>query len=333
MAVADDQDVRSITIAAGRLSATILNVGAALMDFAVDMQGGRRPLILSLSDANAYRTNPHYLGAIAGRCANRIRGGACIIDGRLHQLDRNENGETHLHGGPKGFSRKFWNIVAHTPESVDLALHSPDTDQGYPGNLDCTCRYELLPGNRMRITLSATADATTLVNLAAHAYFTLAPQSSVLDHALQIAAEHYTPVDANLIPDGRQLAVRGTGFDFTSLSRIGTQREGTPAGFDHNFILAGAPRHEPAFAARLRSPLQDLSLEIWTTEPGLQFYDGAKLQGDPTNPSGTLRPFAGCCLEPQRFPDAIHHPHFAGALLPAGAVYRQVTEYRVHAGS
>ncbi len=318
--------IEAVSLSEGRLSATVLTMGASLMHLTLDMPDGPRPLILSLQEPEAYRSNPHYLGVIAGRCANRVRGGECIIDGRVHQLDLNENGETHLHGGSMGFSRRSWTITERSPSRLMMVLHSADGDQGYPGNLICSCLYELLPGNRLRITLSAASDAATLVNLAAHAYFNLAPGSSILDHELQMQATHYTPVDDKLIPDGLLLPVGGTAYDFITPSRIGTQRQRTAGGFDHNFVLARAARAEPVFAARLVAPQRDLALELWTTEPGLQFYDGAKLDGGAV--SHPLLPFAGCCLEPQRFPDAIHHPQFASALLQPGQHYHQVTEYR-----
>lgn len=298
------------------------------MDLSIELEEGWRPVILSLRNPQAYSTNPHYLGAIAGRCANRIRGGDCVINGHPHQLDRNENGVTHLHGGEKGFSRKHWTIANHTASTVELSLHSPDGDQGYPGNMDATCRYEVLPDARFRITLSAKADAETLVNLAAHAYFNLSPGSSVLDHKLQVHAAQYTPIDRQLIPDGRLLPVSGSCFDFTQPIRIGARREESPIGYDHNLVLAMAPRLKPEIAATLISPLGDLSMEIKTTEPGLQFYDGHKLSPDSGDTRLQLRPFGGCCIEPQRFPDAIHHPHFASAVLPVGRTYTQITEYR-----
>lgn len=297
------------------------------MELSFEMPDGWRPVILSLHNPQAYATNPHYLGVIAGRCANRIRGGDCVIDGYAHQLDRNEDSVTHLHGGEEGFSRKRWTIVHRSSCAVELCLHSPDGDQGYPGNLDANCVYEILPDDRLRITLSAKADATTLVNLAAHAYFNLLPGSSVLDHKLQVHAAHYTPVDQQLIPDGRLLPVSGNCFDFTQPARIGARRNESPNGYDHNFAIATAPHRKPKLAATLISPKDDLSMHIITTEPGLQFYDGHKLTAEPGYPDSQLRPFAGCCLEPQRYPDAIHHADFASALLPAGSIYKQITEY------
>ncbi len=298
------------------------------MGLSIEMQEGWRPVILSLRNPQAYATNPHYLGVIAGRCANRIRGGDCVIDGHAHQLDLNENGVTHLHGGGMGFSRKHWTIARRTASTVELSLQSPDGDQGYPGNLDVTCLYEAFPDARLRITLSAKADAKTLVNLATHAYFNLLPGSSVLDHKLQVQAAHYSPVDGQLIPNGQLLPVSGSCFDFTQLVRIGARKKESSIAYDHNLVLAPAPRSEPELAATLVSPNGDLMMDIKTTEPGLQFYDGHKLSADDGGLRSQVRPFGGCCLEPQRFPDAIHHPHFASAVLPAGSTYRQVTEYR-----
>lgn len=320
--------IEVFTISAGRISAQVLNMGAALMELSVAKPEGPRPVILSLGNPQAYASNRNYLGVIAGRCANRIRGGECVIGGKAYQLDCNENAKTHLHGGSNGFSRKLWTMQRHAGNAVELRLHSPDGDQGYPGNMEATCLYEAFAEARLRITLSARADATTLANLAAHGYFNLSPGSSVLDHTLQVHATHYTPVDRDLIPDGRLLPVAGTCFDFTSPTRIGASRAESAIGYDHNLVLALAPRPEPQLAATLTSPASDLAMEIHTTEPGIQFYDGQKLSASPGDTGSGLHPFGGLCLEPQRFPDAIHHPGFATALLPAGSLYRQVTEYR-----
>jgi aldose 1-epimerase len=323
-----DTDATTFAISGSGLSATVLALGAALYNLEVEMPGGPRQVILGLPSPEAYHHNPHYLGAIAGRCANRIRDGHCVIAGRTHQLDCNEAGITHLHGGSVGFSRRRWTLTARSATAVELELHSEDGDQGYPGNLVVTCRYEVLPPACLRLTLSALSDAPTLVNLAGHAYFSLEPGRSVLDHGLLIDADHYTPVDERLIPDGRILPVAGTCFDFTAMRRIGERRTLSPIGYDHNFVLSRERNQQPRRAAMLMSPSGDLAMEIWTTEPGLQFYDGQKLGSGPGEPPGPLLPFAGCCLEPQRHPDAIHHEAFAQALLPAGEEYVQVTEYR-----
>lgn len=211
-------------ISSGRLKASVLNIGAALLDLSIELPQGLRPLILRHPMAEAYRHNPHYLGVIAGRCANRIRDGHFNIGGKDYQLDRNEHGRTHLHGGTLGFSRRLWMVECHEPAAVELTLHSPDGDQGYPGNAKISCIYEILPNELLRITLKATSDADTLVNLAAHAYFNLQPGTSVLDHRLAVDAAYYTSVDDDLIPDGRILTVADTAFDFRIPSRIGDRR-------------------------------------------------------------------------------------------------------------
>lgn len=324
----DPTGMEVFSISAGRISARVIDLGASLMDLSVAMPEGLRPVILTHGRPEAYLNNPHYLGVIVGRCANRIRGGDCVIAGSVHQLDRNENGTTHLHGGTGGFSTRHWTLVSRSSSTVELSLHSPDGDQGYPGNVDVTCRYEAFPDAGLRITLTAKTDATTMLNLAAHSYFNLLPGSSVLDHSLQVRASHYTPVDADLIPDGQILPVDGSCFDFRDTTRLGARRGESPLGYDHNLVLAAAPRQERTLAATLISPTGDLSMEIYTTEPGLQLYDGQKLLANSGQSGSRLHPFAGCCLEPQRYPDAVHHPHFASAILERGSTYCQVTEYR-----
>jgi aldose 1-epimerase len=319
--------IEALLISSGKLKATVLTVGAALFDLSIDLPQGIRRLILKHNTPEAYRYNPHYLGVIAGRCANRIRDGHCSIAGTVYHLDRNEHGKTHLHGGELGFSRRLWTVTSRELSAVELTLHSPQGDQGYPGNARISCLYEVLPDCRLRMTLTATSDADTLVNLAGHAYFNLEPGLSVLDHRLTIHASRYTPVDSDLIPDGRLLDVQNTAFDFRVPTFIGERRNLSPVGYDHNFMLAPSPRHEPLPAATLVSPSGDLSMHLLTTEPGLQFYDGSKLSPDTGDSNSALRPFAGCCLEPQRFPDATHWPHFAQSLLRRGEEYRQVTEY------
>lgn len=327
-ALSNRPDIKAFSISRGGLRASVLTIGAALHDLTIDMPGGPRRVILRHAAPETYVDNPHYLGVIAGRCANRIRGGQCVIGGREYQLDRNEGGHTHLHGGRFGFSRRLWALVVHSEHAVTLALHSADGDQGYPGNASITCGYEILTDARLRLTLRATCDADTLMNLAGHGYFNLQPGTSILDHTLLINAGSYTPVDQSLIPDGKVVRVDGTCFDFREPRRIGERRGESPLGFDHNFVLSGAPRGEPQLAATLVSPSRDLAMRIFTTEPGLQFYDGQKLSPDASEPDSGLRPFAACCLEPQRFPDAIHYPHFAQALLRANQQYQQVTEYQ-----
>lgn len=324
----DGSVVEAITIAADGIDAKILTFGATLADLIVASPRGPRSVILGFDDLQSYLDHGGYFGAIAGRCANRIAGGRFALDGLEHQLDVNEAGRTHLHGGGGGFFRRNWTVVDTNETSVLLGLTSPDGEQGYPGKLIATCRYSVEPG-RLRIALGARTDAPTLVNLAAHAYFNLDGGGTILEHRLKIAAEAYTPVDSQNIPTGDVLAVDETPFDFRELRPIRNGPDGAHAAYDHNFVLAMQPAPEPWHAARLEGPQSRIRLDLWTTEPGLQFYDGGFLPVPQRLHSGLAQVrHGGLCLEPQRFPDAIHHPHFPSAVLRPGEVYSQITDYR-----
>ncbi|KQU64743.1 aldose epimerase [Aminobacter sp. DSM 101952] len=324
----DGSTVEAISIAAEGIEARVLTFGATLADLVVATPAGRRSVILGFDDLDGYLAHGAYFGAIAGRCANRIAGGRFSLDGIQHQLDVNEAGRTHLHGGGDGFFRRNWTIVDASENSVLLGLTSPDGDQGYPGRVIVTCRYSLDKG-RLRIALGGRTDAPTLMNLAPHAYFNLDGSGSILDHRLRIAAEAYTPVDMAGIPTGEVLAVDDTVFDFRDLRPIRNGPDGAHSTYDHNFVLAMQPAPEPWHAARLEGPRSGIRLDLWTTEPGLQFYDGAFLPVAPLLRGG-IEPvrFGALCLEPQRFPDAANHPHFPSTVLRPDEIYSQVTEYR-----
>jgi aldose 1-epimerase len=320
----DGATVERVILAAHGLRLSVLTMGAIIQDLAVEKAGVARRIVLGFDTLEPYLGKARYFGCVAGRSANRIRGGELTLDGVTHQLELNERDKTHLHGGANGFPGKIWSIAAEMPESVTLALHSPDGEGGYPGAVDVTCTYRLAPEQRLVIELEARTDRTTIVNLATHSYFNLdGGGADILGHRLRIAAEHYTPVDADLIPTGEIAAVAGTPFDFRETRAVGR------GGYDHNFCIAREPAPEPRLAARLEGPVSGLALEVWTTEPGLQFYDGAYLDLSATADGASVGAHAGLCLEPQRYPDAPHHPHFPSSVLQPGETYRQVTEYRV----
>lgn len=324
----DGSVVEAISIAAGGIEAKVLTFGATLADLVVATPGGPRSVILGFDSLDGYLTHGGYFGAIAGRSANRIAGGRFTLDGTEHQLDLNEAGRTHLHGGSDGFFRRNWTIVDVSESSVLLGLTSPDSDQGYPGKVIVTCRYSV-DKSRLRIALGGRTDAPTLMNLATHAYFNLDGSGSILDHRLKIAAEAYTPVDAASIPTGEVPAVDGSLFDFRELRAVRNGPDETHQAYDHNFVLAMQPAPEPWHAARLEGPRSGIRLDLWTTEPGLQFYDGVHLPVAPTLRGGIEGVRHGAlCLEPQRFPDAANHPHFPSAVLRPGEIYSQMTEYR-----
>jgi aldose 1-epimerase len=307
------------------LGASILDRGAVVRDLQIPTQnGGSQRVVLGYRDLAGYDADQGYLGALAGRHANRIAGGRFKLNGRIHQLTLNEHGRTHLHGGLIGFSRRGWRILEHTDASVTLGLTSPAGEEGYPGTLEASCTYRLVDPGTLSIHMTAETDLPTIVNFAHHSYFTLNYGQSTRDHLLQINAAHYTPTDGELIPTGAIVSVTDTPFDFRRLRRI-TEAD---IPYDINFVLhrvqAGLHR-----AARLLPPDGGLAMELYTTEPGLQFYDGGYLKA--SHPGLDGRPHfahAGLCLEPGRFPDGPNQPSFPSPLLRPGEVYRQTTEYR-----
>lgn len=331
--LADGRTVAEFSIASGPVSARILNFGAILADLVLRTPEGERSIVLGFDRLEDYVSQDAYLGAIAGRCANRIRDGRFDLDGRSFALARNDGGRNHLHGGTVGFDKRLWTVGESSSTAVELRLHSPDGEEGYPGNVDVNCRYEVDPEG-LTISLTATTDAATLLNLATHSYFALDDGPTILDHRLTIPAARWTPVDDTLIPSGEIASVDDTPFDFRKGRRIRDDDASAPTLYDHNLVLADAPREDPALAARLESLRTGIALEVHTTEPGLQFYDGNFLPPKQRLRGGrAMVRHAGLCLEPQRFPDAIHNPAFAGAILRPGERYRQVTRYRLFGGA
>ncbi len=293
----------------------------------------------------AYRQANPYFGALIGRYGNRIAGGEFTLDGKVHTLPTND-GDNHLHGGDQGFDRRLWK--AETVEDdrgvgVILTLTSPDEDQGYPGELQARVRYTLSDDNAVIVDYQATSDATTPVNLTQHSYFNLdgvtgerADGDDILDHRLTINAEAFTPVDEGLIPTGELRSVAQTPFDFREPTAIGKRIEADNAqlargqGYDHNFVLDrnGLGDDELVMAARLEAGHSGRVMEVFTTEPGLQFYSGNFLDGSLIGKRGTTYGHRfGLALETQHFPDSPNQPDFPSTLLQPGETYQSQTRY------
>ncbi|MBH0236209.1 aldose epimerase family protein [Methylobrevis albus] len=330
--LADGRAVEIVRLAGGGIVAEVLSYGAILRDLRLALPGGERRLVLGFDRIADYEMHSPYFGAVVGRCANRIGAGRFQLDGRDHQLDLNDGGRAHLHGGVEGFDRKLWTIEAASTDSVTLTLGSPDGDQGYPGTVQARCRYTLPGEGVLVIELEAETDAPTPVNLATHSYFNLAGTPDILGHVLEIPAEAYLPVDGALIPTGEIRPVAGTGFDFRKARPIGAA-DRPERGYDHNFVVAEARSNVLRLMARLTAPAGDVTLDIWSTEPGVQFYDGNMLEVPVPGLDGARYALnGGLCLEPQGFPDAVNRPEFPAVILRPGETYRQRTEYRLGAG-
>ena len=301
-----------------------------------DRSGRLGDIVLGFDTLDGYLKDPPYFGAVIGRYGNRIAKGQFTLDGKTFKLATN-NGPNHLHGGVKGFDKVVWNAVPGTDAngvSVALSRTSPDGEEGYPGNLQATVRYTLTDKNELAIDYRATADKATPVNLTQHSYFNLADDSSdILGHELTIRAGRYTPVDATLIPTGEMAAVEGTPFDFRKATTIGARIATENAqlknggGYDHNWVLdRSGGGLQPA--ARLVDPKSGRTLEVATTEPGLQFYSGNFLDGTLTGKGGRLYGRrAGFCLETQHYPDSPNHSNFPSTILKPGQTYSSQTVF------
>lgn len=320
--------------------ATIMEWGAVVRDLQVPKKGGGlQRVVLGLNTLDDYRAHSPHFGAIAGRFANRINGGQFILDGAHHQLPLNQAGKHTLHGGGPGlgFGTRVWRILHHDKASVTMALHSPDGDAGYPGAVTVLCRYTLAEPAVLRVELSAVTSKATIINLCHHSYFNLDGSADILDHALEIRSNIWTPVNEDLIPDGSVARVAGTPMDFRVPRPVRyMNKDGSRFWYDHNFILR-RDHEEDSVAAGLRvaraaafaSAKSGVRMEVWTTEPALQVYDGFKVNVAADGLGGVrYGANAGLCLEPQHVPDSPNLPHFPSTVLWPGEEYRQVTEYR-----
>lgn len=328
----DERAVHEVALASpDGAEAKVIVYGATLRDLIVPTPRGPQRVVLGLHRIEDYVRHAPYMGAIVGRYGNRIGGGRFAFDGTEYQLDRNENGRQHLHGGAQGFAQRVWSIVDAGEASVTLALVSADGEMGYPGRLVATCTYALAAPATLRIILEATCDRPTPVNLTTHLYFNLDQGPDILGHELRLAAEHVTPTDDELIPTGEVRGVAGTRFDFREPRAIGEARRAGAGEYDINYVLSG-PRGALNHAATLSSPRSGVAMELWTTEPGLQLYGGHLLEVPVPGLGGA--PYGrhgGLCLEPQRFPDGPNKPHFPTCILQPGEVSRQMSELRFFA--
>ncbi len=336
----DGTPVELFIVDNGYIELSAISYGGIITSLCVpDRHGRRATVVLGFDYLEPYLDNPAYFGSVIGRYANRIAGGRFSLDGVDHALRLND-GPSHLHGGPGGFSRQVWNA---TIEGVDdgegFRLHrtSPAGEEGYPGAMDVDVTYRV-SGDTVEVNYAAASDAPTLVNLTQHSYFNLAQETSptVLDHELMIAADAYTPVGAHLIPSGEIVSVTGTPFDFRASAGIRERADlshpqlRAAGGFDHNYVLARAKRRL-GLAAILRSRESGRTLEVRTTEPGLQFYDGHMLDGRFSSSGRVFGKHAGLCLETQHFPDSPHHAEFPPVVLRPGEHYRSTTTWRFRA--
>ena len=316
----DGTSVDVITLVGGGLEMQVLTYGCIIAALNVPDAGGHRAnVVLGFDRLEPYIDASPYFGAVVGRFANRIANARFVIDGREHRLSANEP-PNHLHGGFNGFDKRIWHAdVSGDGSAVVLRRTSPDGEEGFPGALDARVTYTLAD-SELRIAYEAVTDAPTHVNLTQHSYFNLRGSGDVLDHVLAINASTYLPVDATMIPTGDSAPAAGTPFDFQKSTAIGLhlrdphEQLTRGGGYDHTFIVHRAETALTA-AARVLDPSSGRTLEVRTTEPGLQFY------------SGQVVGHRGFCLEPQHYPDSPNRPAFPSTLLRPGERYQSATVY------
>lgn len=311
---------------------SVIEYGCRITHLLVPDRSGRlTDVVLGCRDLEAYEKDDLFLGAFVGRVANRIEGAHFTLEGKEYQLEAN-NGPNHNHGV---WHQRVFEGRALGPDTVEFIYHSPDGEDGFPGNVSVSVRYTLTEGNRLILDYTAAADAVTPINLTNHSYFNLdgAGSTSVLDHRLTVYAHQYTPADAVSCPDGRILPVEGTPMDFTTGHAIGRdigadfQQLIWGNGYDHNYVI---DREEPGLvrAARLESEKTGIWMECSTTQPGIQIYTGNYLQdADLAKPGFVHAPRAAVCLETQHFPCALSRPNFPSILLRPGRLLRENTVY------
>ena len=316
----------------------ITNYGGIVVSVKVpDRNGKMADVVLGYDSLDGYVNDKSYFGALVGRYGNRIAHGQFTLDGVTYKLAKN-NGDNSLHGGIKGFNKMVWDakeVTSKEGPALRLNYLSKDGEEGYPGNLKVQVVYTLTDANELRIEYSATTDKMTVVNLTNHSYFNLAGQGSgdILRHELMLQADRFTPVDAGLIPTGELRPVEGTPFDFRTKAAIGARINDEDEqlklgkGYDHNFVVTRSA--EFSLAARVTEPTSGRVVEVWTTEPGVQFYTGNFLDGSARGKGGKAYELrTGFCLETQHFPDSPNHPDFPSTVLSPGEVYHTTTTYK-----
>lgn len=319
------------------VSVSLTNYGGIVTSIQTpDREGKSGEIALGFDKLEEYVARNPFFGCLVGRFGNRIGGGQFTLKGKTYSLAQN-NGQNHLHGGRVGFDKVLWAAEPFsTPSSVGVKLTytSADGEEGYPGNLAVTVIYSLNDDNEFTIDYSATTDKATILNLTNHGYFNLAGEGNILNHQMQINADYFTPVDGTLIPTGELRSVNGTPFDFRTPTAVGERIDQAEEqmqfgkGYDMNYVVNGTPG-ELRRAALVSEPGSGRTLEVLTTQPGVQFYSGNMLPDELAGKGGqTYTKRSGFCLETQHFPDSPNKPDFPSVVLEPGQQYHEVTVWK-----
>ena len=317
------------------LQAAFTSFGGRLVSLLVPgQQGGMTDVVVGFDSLAAYRSAADYYGASIGRYGNRIGHSQFSLNGKVYRLPAN-NAPNTLHGGKEGFDGKVWDAVQPNAHTLEISYLSADGEQGFPGNLKVKVTYELLDNNSLKMSYAAITDQTTVVNLTNHTYWNLngCGSGTILHHLLQIDADTYTPVDSTLIPTGKLAAVTGTAFDFNKPATIGArinladEQLKNGKGYDHNYVLNQHNLLTPV--TTLTGDKSGITMQVYTSEPGIQFYSGNFMKGKNTLKGGAKNTYrTGLCLETQHYPDSPNQPAFPSTVLQPGQTYQTVTIYK-----
>ena len=334
----DGKKVSLYTLKNGFLTMQVTNYGGRVVSLWMpDFKGSYDDIVLGYDNIDRYINNKgeRYLGAVVGRCANRIGGGSFTLDGKKYELYKNA-GENTLHGGEFGVDRIVWDVKSVTDNAIILHTVLPDGMDGFPGNLDITMTYTLTPDNEFRVDYLATTDAPTVCNLSHHSFFNLKGEGngSIFDHLLRINGKLITVVDKNLVPTGRLISVKDTPMDFMKSKAIGKDfnvyhpQMANGNGYDFNWVL-NKPIGEIGFAASVHEPESGRVMEVYTDQPGMQFYSGNFFDGKTMGKYGKpLRTHESFALETQMFPDSPNQENFPSVVLRPGEEYHHTCIYR-----
>ena len=335
----DGRPVDLYTLKNGKgMEARIATYGGIVTSLMVPDKTGRfSDVVLGYDNLDGYIKNNPFFGALIGRYGNRIANGRFTLDGATYVLPQN-NGSNCLHGGIKGFDKVVWNVVKAEVKSdgpeIELSYLAKDGEEGFPGNLDVHALYQITENNELKVSFRAKTDKKTVVNLTHHSYFNLRGQGDVLNHMVTINADRFTPVDANLIPTGELRPVKGTPFDFTTPHTIGERINAQDEqiklgnGYDHNWV-ANKGADNLSLIATVSESTSGRVMEVWSTEPGTQFYTGNFLDGSITGKGNWVYAFRnGFCMEPQHYPDSPNKPQFPSTTLFPGETYKNTIIYK-----
>ncbi len=345
--LSDGREVASVTLANGRgVSVTLLAYGATIQSLVMPDRNGRKAdVALGYDNIGLYETKPQYFGGIVGRFGNRLAEGKFKLDGKTYQTPVN-NGKNALHGGTRGFDKVLWDVVSvksGPTASVTFRYVSRDGEMGYPGTLTVDAIHSLDEKNHLTIEYRATTDKATVVNLTNHNYWNLSGEGSAngaMGHVVTIPAETYLPTDDGAIPTGEFKSVAGTVFDFRKPRAVGDRvRDASDQqivwgrGYDHNWVIGRRVIPGQQLMARVQDPVSGRSFELWSNQPGLQFYSGNFFDATSSGKAGKIyRMGDAIVMEPQNFPDAPNQKGFPNARLDPGQAYRNVMTYRLSSG-